>query len=159
MEEVEFASQPAMVAPFRLLQPEKVLIKVFLARPGRAVDALQLGVFGVAAPISAGDVHQLEGLAEVTGRRQMGTDTEIDKIALPVKADLLPFRDFTNILGLVLLADPAEIGDRRITIPNLARDLFVAAHDLAHPCLDPFEILRRKRLGTGEIVIEAGLSR
>src|SRR5215467_5516108 len=119
MEEVEFASEPAMVAPFGFLQLEEILIELFLACPGGAVDALQLRVFGIAAPIRAGDVHQLKGLAEITGRRQMGTDAEIDKIALPVKADLLSFRDFANILGLVLLADPAEIGDRRITIPNL----------------------------------------
>ena len=89
----------------------------------------------------------------------MRTDTEIDEIALPVEADFLPFRDLGDVFGLVALADLAEEGDGRITVPNLTSDLLVASHDVAHLRLDPAEIFRCKRLGAGEIVIKAVIGR
>ncbi len=89
----------------------------------------------------------------------MRTDAEINEIALPVEADLLTFRDFADIFGLVVLADTVEEGDRRVAVPDFARDLLVAAHDLAHARLDLLEILGRERLGAGEIVIEPGFGR
>ena len=90
MEEVELAAEPAMVAAFGFFELKEVLIELLLARKRGAVDALQLGIFRVAAPIRAGDVHQLECLAEIARRGQVRSDAEIDKIALPVEADLLP---------------------------------------------------------------------
>src|SRR5436309_6132841 len=89
----------------------------------------------------------------------MRADTEIDKIALPVEADVLTFRDLADILGLVPLADAVEERDCGVAVPYLARDLLVAAHDLAHARFDPFEIFGRERLGTREIVVEPGLGR
>src|SRR5580693_3619723 len=89
----------------------------------------------------------------------MRTDAEINEIALPVEADLLTFRDFADIFGLVALADTVEEGDSRVAVPDLARDLLVAAHDLAHARLNPFEILGRERFGAGEIVIKSGFGR
>ena len=44
VEEVELASEPAMVAALGLFEPKEVLVEFLLARPGGAVDALQLGV-------------------------------------------------------------------------------------------------------------------
>src|SRR5437763_5389024 len=85
MEQVELASEAAMVAALGFLEPEKVLVEVFLARPGGAVDALQLGVVRIAAPIGARDVHQLERLSEPASRGQMRTDAQIDKIALAIE--------------------------------------------------------------------------
>ena len=159
VEQVELAAEPAMVAALGLFELKEVLVELLLARKGGAVDALQLGIFRVAAPIRAGDVHQLEGLAEITGRGQMRADAEIDEIALPVEADLLVSRDFADIFGLVGLADAVEEGDRGVAVPDLARDLLVAAHDLAHARLDLLEILGSERLGAREIVIEPGLGR
>jgi hypothetical protein len=78
---------------------------------------------------------------------------------LPVDADFLSLRDFANILGLVALADILEEGDRRLAVPDLARNLLVPAHDFAHPRLDPAEIFGCERLGAREIVIEAGFRR
>ena len=113
MEQVELAAELAVVAALGLLEPEEVLVELLLARPGGAVDALQLGVVGIAAPIGAGHVHQLEGLAETAGRRQMRPDAQIDEIALAIEADLLAGRDFADIFGLVALADAAKRSDRR----------------------------------------------
>ena len=54
MEQVEFAADLAMVAPFGLLEHVQIGILVVLARPRRAVDPLQHLVLAVAAPVGAG---------------------------------------------------------------------------------------------------------
>src|SRR5204863_5577026 len=108
MEQVELAPELAMVAAFGLFEPEQVLVQFLLVRPCRAVDPLQLGIVRVAAPIGAGNIHQLEGLPEPAGRWQMRTDAEIDEIPLPVQADLLLGRDLADIFGLITFADAVE---------------------------------------------------
>ena len=159
MKQVELAAEPAMVAAFGLFEPEEILVELLLVGPGGAVDALQLRVARVAAPIGAGHVHQLERLAEMAGRGQMRTDAQIDETALAIEADLLARRDLADIFGLVALADAGEEGDRGVAVPDFAGDLLVAAHDLAHPLFDLFEVFGREGLGAGEIVIKAGLGR
>ena len=49
-----------MVAPLRFFESVQVVVQLRLRRPGRAVDALQLLAMLVAAPVRAGDTHQLE---------------------------------------------------------------------------------------------------
>jgi hypothetical protein len=120
VEQLELAADPAMVAPLGLLETEQVLVELFLARPGGAVDALELRVLRVAAPIGAGDAHQLERLAEMPGRGQMRPDAKIDEIPLPIEADRLVGRDFLDPFRLVALADPGEEGDRLVALPHLA---------------------------------------
>src|SRR5437899_4220143 len=148
-----------MVAAFGFLEPEEILVELLLVGPSGAVDALELGVPGVAAPIGARHVHQLEGLAEIAGRGQVRPDAKIDKPALSIEADLLLARDFADIFGLIDFADFAEKGDRGVPVPDLARDLLVAADDFAHPLLDLVEIFRSERLAAGEIVIKPGFRR
>jgi hypothetical protein len=60
-EEVELATQLAMVALLRLLDAPQVLVELLLRIPGSAVDALQHRPRLVAAPVGAGRVEQLEG--------------------------------------------------------------------------------------------------
>src|SRR6266851_2858430 len=159
MEEVELAPEPAMITALCLFELEEVLVELLLACPGRAINPLQLRVFRIAAPVCARHVGQLEGLAETAGRGQMRPNTQIDKIALPVEADLLSLRDLADILGLVALATVAKKGDSRVAVPDLTGDLLVAAHDVVHPRLDLAEIFGRERLGAGEIVIKPGFRR
>src|SRR5205823_4362452 len=159
MEQVELASEAAMVAALGFLEPEKVLVEVFLARPGGAVDALQLGVVRIAAPIGARDVHQLERLSEPASRGQMRTDAQINKIALAIEADLLLARDLADIFGLVALAEPVEERDGLVAIPNLAGDRLVAAHDVAHTLFDTRQIVGGERRRARKIVVEAGSGR
>jgi hypothetical protein len=54
------AAEAAVVALFSLFEHVQVGVEVFLLGPGRAVDALQLFVAMVAAPVGAGHFHQLE---------------------------------------------------------------------------------------------------
>src|SRR5690349_5256342 len=132
MEEIELAAEPTMIALLRLFELEEILLQLFLIRPGGAVDALQLRVARIATPIGAGDLHQLEGMAEPAGRGQMRPGTEIDEIALAIKADCLVLRDFVDPFGLIFLAELGEELDRAIALPFLARDLLVAIDDLMH---------------------------
>src|SRR6266542_673405 len=117
VEQVELAAEAAVVAPLGLLEPEEILVELLLVRPGGAVDPLQLGILRVAAPIGAGDVHQLKGLAQPPGRRQMRPDAQIDEIPLAIEADLLLGRDLADIFGLVALAEAVEKGDRLVALP------------------------------------------
>src|SRR5205814_7605540 len=159
MKEVELAAELAMVAAFGFLEPEEILVELFLAWPSGAVDPLQLGVIRIAAPIGARDIHQLEGLSEPAGRGQMRADAQIDEVALAIEADLLLGRDLADIFGLVALTDAIEERDRLIAVPDLAGDRLVTAHDVAHALLDARQIVGGERSRAGEIVIEAGFCR
>src|SRR6516165_1825665 len=68
MEKIELAAEPPMVAAFCFFELEEVFVEFLLACEGSAVDPLQLGILRIATPISAGDVHQLECLAEIARR-------------------------------------------------------------------------------------------
>src|SRR5581483_12424753 len=85
VEEVELAAQAAMVALLRLLELRQVRLQRLLVGPRGAVDALELLVVAVAAPIGARHLHQLEGVAELAGRRQVRPGAEIDELALAIE--------------------------------------------------------------------------
>ncbi len=159
VEEVHLAAEPAVVALLRLLQLQQVGAELLVVRPHRAVDALQLRIAGVAPPIGARQLEQLEGLAELAGRRQMRPGAHVEPAALAIDRDLLVRRDLADPLGLEALALGAEMADRLVAAPDLAVDCLVAVDDLAHARLDHREILRRERLVAGEIVVEAGFGR
>jgi hypothetical protein len=88
VEEIELPPQLAMVALLGLLQHVQMGIEFILLRPCRAVDALQLFVLLVAAPVGAGDLHQLEDL-ELAGRRHVRAAAQVDEIALAIQRDIL----------------------------------------------------------------------
>src|SRR5262252_1043651 len=67
MEEIELAPQATMIALVGFLELEEVLLQRLVVGPGGAIDALQLLIARVAAPIGARHLHQLEGMAELAG--------------------------------------------------------------------------------------------
>ena len=73
-----------MVAFLRLFELHHVLPELLLIRPGRAVNPLQHGVSRVTAPIGSGHAGQVKGLAQLSGRRQVWTATQVDKVTLLV---------------------------------------------------------------------------
>ena len=149
VEQAHLAAQAAMVALFRLLQHGEMGVELGLRRPGGAVDALQPGVAGIAAPVGARHLHQLERLAEVLRRRQVRAAAEVEPVALPVDADRLAGGDVGDDLGLVVLADRLEVADGVVAVPDLAADRLVAIDDLAHPRLDLRQLVRGERLHRG----------
>ena len=93
-----------MVALLGLLEHLEVGVLVFLVRPGGAVDALEHLVLRVAAPVRAGDAHQLEDL-QLAGGRHVRAAAQVDPVALAVERDRLAGGNRRDDLGFVVLAD------------------------------------------------------
>ena len=85
-EQVELLAEHAVVAPLRFLDAVEVGVEIFLLEERRAVDALQHLALGIAAPIRAGGVQQLEVL-EARGVGHVRTAAEIDERPVGVRRD------------------------------------------------------------------------
>ena len=68
-------------------------VQFLLVAPGGAVDALQLRVLGVAAPIGAGDLGQLERVADLGGGAEMRPAAQVVPVAMPIDRDILVRRE------------------------------------------------------------------
>ena len=155
MEQVHLAAETAMVTLFRFLQHVDVRIELGLFVPGRAVDTRQHGVVRIAAPIGAGHLHQLEGIADLPGRGHVRTAAQIEPVTLRVDLEVLPLGNGVDQLDLVGLALVAKHFFGLLAAPDFLRERPVALDDLAHLFLDDGKVFRRERLVAGEIVIEA----
>ena len=157
MEQVHLAAEPAMVALLGFLDLLEIGVELFLLGEGGAVDAGEHRVVGIAAPIGAGHLHQLEGVADLAGRGHVRAAAEIEPVALLVDLDLLVGRDGVDQLDLEVLAHVAEGLLGLLARPHLLGEGFVARDDLAHLLLDDRQIFRRERLIAEEVVVEAVL--
>ena len=157
VEEVHGLAQLAVIALLGFLDALQIGFEIGFRGPRGAVDALQLGVVLVAAPVGAGQLGQLEGLADVLGRGQVRTAAQVLPGALAIDRDRIRVRQVADDLRLVLLADRVEVSDGLVAVPDLARDLLVAIDDLLHALFDLFQIVQAERLVTREVVIEAVL--
>src|SRR6185312_16805051 len=109
-----------MVALLRFRQPFQVGVEFLPVAPGGAVDTLQLGVLGVAAPIGACDLGEFESVADLGGRAEMRTAAEIVPVAMPVDRDILVGGNAGDQFGLVLFADILEVLYRLVAGPDFA---------------------------------------
>ena len=147
-----------MVALFGLFDAGQIRVELFLLREAGAVDALEHLAVAVAAPVSAGDTRELDGVAlDTAGGVQMRAGAEVDKLALAVEGDDGVLRQVVDELDLVrliaLLHELQRFGAREFKA--FETQLFLA--DLAHLGLELLEHLRRERLGAVKIVIETVL--
>jgi hypothetical protein len=163
--EVELGTQLAVVAPLRLLQLVQVRRQRLLGLPGGAVNTLQLLALLVAAPIGAGDPHQLE-VAEACGRGDMGTPAQVDeRVGVPIGADHGP-------LGVDLVDAGLDGADDLLLERLVGEDLeslfevvlvpdegLVLLHDRPHFGIDPLEVVVAEMRPPGEleVVVEAVL--
>ena len=105
MEEVELHAEPAMVALARLLEAREVRVEIVLRVEGGPVDAGQLLVLLVAAPVGAGEAGQLERLDRLRGL-QVRPAAEVGEVALGVERDVaLGALDELDLVRLVLLEE------------------------------------------------------
>ena len=81
-----------MIALLGLFEAVQVVLELLLVGPGRAVDPLQHLVARIAAPVGAGDLHQLEG-RELAGGRHVRPAAQVHPVALAVEADRLAGRN------------------------------------------------------------------
>ena len=158
-EELEVAADLAMVALFHFLEPVEVVLQFLLVSPCGAVDALKLRVLGIAAPIGAGDLGQLEGVADLGRVLEVRPAAQVVPVAVVIDRDIFSRRNALDQLGLVGLADVLEMLDRLVARPHFARGRQAGLHDLMHLGFDLRQVFGRKRLLAREVVIEAVVDR
>ncbi len=157
VEEVHLAAQTAVVALLRLRQHVEIGVELFSCVPGGAVDAGEHRVVGIAAPIGAGHLHQLEGVADLPGCGHVRTAAQVEPLALLVDLDLLVLGDRVDQLDLEHLALVGEDLLGLVPRPHLLGEGGVAPDDLAHLLFDRRQVVGGERLVAEEIVIEAVL--
>src|SRR5262245_13022716 len=157
VKEVHLAAEPAMVALLRLFELLEVGVELVLLGKGGAVNTAEHLTVGIAAPIGACDLHQLERVANLAGRSHVRAAAKVEPVALPINLDLLVFRDRVDELDLEQLALVAEHALGVVARPDLFAEGFVAGDDFAHLLLDDAEIFRGERLVAEEVVIKAVL--
>src|SRR6266567_33189 len=77
-EQLEFATQLAVIALQRFFQTPEVLIEFLLRKPSRSIDALQHGTALVTTPVGACNLHELER-ANLTRILNMRSATQVKK--------------------------------------------------------------------------------
>src|SRR5438309_1850484 len=145
-----------MVAPARLFQALEIGVEIGLGVERGSVDARQLLVVLVAAPVGAREAGELDRLdrlrvlqvraaaeigevaLRVEGDRTFGCADELDLVRLTLSLEALPC-----LVRGDLLSGPLA------TLLELTPDLF----------LDPGQVLLADRLGELEVVVEAVLDR
>src|SRR5207247_2707157 len=84
MEEVELAPEPAVVAALGLLEPLEVRVEVVLRVEGGAVDAGELRLRRVPAPVGAGEAGELDRLDRLRVLEVRAT-AEVGEVALRIE--------------------------------------------------------------------------
>ena len=156
VEQVELRAEPAVVARAGLLEPLEVRVEILLAEERRPVDARQLRVLLVAAPVGAGERGELEGL-DRRGGLQVRAAAEVGEVALGVERD----RALGGVdeLDLVLLALGREPRPRLVGRDLLALPGAPLGELALHLGLDRLEVGVVDRRREVEVVVEAVLDR
>ena len=143
-----------MITFFRLLQHVEVSVELLLGGPCGPVDSGQHRVVGIAAPVRAGHLHQLEGVPDLAGRGHVRPAAKVEPLTLLVDPDVLVGWnrvDQFHLVGFALLAKDLL---RLVPAPYFLREGPVALDDLPHLLLDGGKVLRRERLVACEVVVE-----
>ena len=155
-EQAELLAQLAVIALLRLFQHVEVLVEFVLLRECGAVNTLQHLLGGIAAPVSAGNVHQLDAVAlYAAGGVQMRTCAQVSELALLVEGNGSVFRQIVNQLYLVRLLALFHELDGLCARQLEALELLLLLADLAHLCLESIEVLLREGERRIKIVVEA----
>ena len=158
VEKIEFFGDLAMVTLLGLFNAGEIRLELFLVGPSSAVNALQLLIVSVAAPVSTGNLGQLECL-QFTRAGDMGPATEIHPLTLLVDRDFLVARQVLNDLHLVVLAHVTKDLDGLFARAHNALNGQIVCSDLQHALLDIFEVFRRKVMTRRKVVVKAVLNR
>ena len=157
VEEVHLARQLAMVALLGFLELLDIGVELFPPGEGGAVDARQHRLGRVATPIGAGDLHQLERVADLAGRGHVRATAEVGPFALAVELDFLISRNRVDQLDLKRLALLLEEALGGVAAHRRLHERLIARDDLAHALFDRRKVFWGERRRTEEIVIEAVL--
>ena len=144
-----------MVALLSLFDLLEIAVEFFLLGEGGAVNARQHRIFGIAAPVGAGHLHELESISDFSDRRHVRAAAKIEPVALFVDFDLLVGRNGIDELDLEGLTHVAESLLRLLARPGFLCERFVARDDLAHLLFDDRQIFQRERLVASKVVIKS----
>src|SRR4029078_10456381 len=133
MEQVELRPEAAVVALAGLLELRQVLLEVGLVVEGGAVDARQLRLRHVAAPVRAGEAGELERLDRLRAL-QVRAAAEVGEVALRVEGDrAVGGVDELDLVRLPLGLEPVA---GLVARDLLARPLAALVELLPHLLLD-----------------------
>ncbi len=155
-EVVQLTTQLVVVTLQSLSLSGQVGLQLVLAGEADAVDTLQHLAVGVATPVSAAGLGQLEAVVlDTTGVIQMRTCTQVGKFALGVEADDGIFRQILDQLYLIRLVFLLHVGN------SLGTGLFAAFQtdtllaDFLHLGLDLGQMVGSEGKGSVKVVIPA----
>ena len=154
VEQTQLAAQTAMVALLGLFETSEVGLQFLVRAPSRAVNTLQHFVLGIAAPVGARYLHQLEGL-QLRGARHVRATTQVEPSALPVQRNIFAGRNRVDDLRFVVLAHAFEQGNGFVAGNDAALHFEVRLGQFLHLGLDLLEVFRMERAFEREVVIEA----
>src|SRR4051794_34353874 len=80
-EQVELLAQRAVIPLLGFLEPIEVFLEILLGREGGSVNALELRIALVAAPVGTGEGQHLEGF-DLARALNVGTAAEVDEVAV-----------------------------------------------------------------------------
>jgi hypothetical protein len=140
-----------------------VLLEILLGEEGGAVDAGEHLAAGVASPVGAGDRSELERL-DPAGRRPVRAAAEVGEGAVAVegyRVHAVIANQVLDQLDLVVLPLRAEALDRLRPGQLAPLERLVGLDVLAHPGLDPLEVVLGglDPFGEVEVVVEAVVDR
>ena len=156
VEQIQLATELAMIPLLSLFQHDQVLLKLILRGPGSAIDALQHFVAMVTSPIRPSDFHELEVL-ELAGAGHMRATTEVFEGALAVQRHILAARNAGDDLGLVVLTQSLEIRHRLVAREHTAHHCFVLVGQFDHLLFDSRKVFGREGPLVGKVVVETVL--
>src|SRR5437867_3526594 len=150
-EETQGGSEPAMVAPFGLLQPLEVCLELGLLEEGGSVNPLEHRVLLAPLPVGPRDGQELERL-DAPGGGKVRAAAKVHPVSLLVTGDDIPafLLDQLDLQVLAMIAEVLE-GFRLRLLP--AADGEIAGDDLTHLRLDPLQVLGSERFLLVEVVI------
>ena len=155
VEQLLLLADAAVIAHFGFFDALDVGLKLLLVGPGGAVDALQLLVLGIAAPVGAGNAGQLEGLQEArVGHVRAAAHVHVFLVVVHAhRLDLR--RHVLDQAQLVVFATRLEDLDDLRTRGDLLDDVVVLRDQLAHALFDGGHVVRGERTLGVDVVVEA----
>ena len=163
MEEIEVLPYLSVISLLRFFQALEMLGQKRFILEGGSVDPLELRVGSVSLVESAGNTHDLVGLA-IPGAGDMRSRAEIPEFPVLENRNLFVFRNIFEQINLVLAGNPALCLRRKTTLSchpesflstddHLLERLVLLDH-LLHLRLDFLEVIGRNAMLKIDIVVE-----
>src|SRR6185437_925837 len=95
-EKLQLFAELSMVALLRFFEAMQIGRQFLVVAPRRSVDALKLRIVGIAAPVSARDLGQLERLSDFARGSEMRSAAEIVPVAVEIDRDVFARRNRAN---------------------------------------------------------------